>query len=282
MLPNTMGPEELAGAKTGNIVSSLELIEFHARSINRVVVLEALMAGPIERRDLEDVTGISRPTLSRILDDFEDRGWVERDHHRYEATLLGTFVNREFSQLIDRMTVVHKLQDVVAWLPEGGFGFDLSRLSAADIITPQKEDALAPTHHIVKRFQDASMVRAVSFTLLPDCLQTSYQQVVDGGQTFEAVFQPQALVIIDDDPIMKPWAHEMLRSGNATIYRYDGAIPYVAIVIDERVCLCLSGNDGAPRAVIDSDDDEIFDWAQETFDSYRARATAIKAERFAS
>lgn len=60
----------------GNLEEALEIIEFHARSANRVRALNVLTEGPIERRDLEEASGISRPTLSRILDDFERRGWV--------------------------------------------------------------------------------------------------------------------------------------------------------------------------------------------------------------
>jgi hypothetical protein len=45
-------------------------------------VLEKLERDDWTRRDLRDETGISQPTLGRILDGFEERGWATE--HRTE------------------------------------------------------------------------------------------------------------------------------------------------------------------------------------------------------
>lgn len=59
--------------------SALEEVEFLARSPNRITVLDTLTEGPIERYDLEEITGVTRAKLGRILDDFEERGWIIED-----------------------------------------------------------------------------------------------------------------------------------------------------------------------------------------------------------
>jgi uncharacterized protein YerC len=58
-----------------DIQSLLEEIEFLAHSPNRIRVLDALIAEPMERHDIEDGTGVSRATLARILADFKNEGW---------------------------------------------------------------------------------------------------------------------------------------------------------------------------------------------------------------
>lgn len=253
----------------------LEAIEFLARSVNRVRVLNTVTNGPSERRDLEDETGISRPTLSRILDDFEQRGWVVREKHRYQATQLGMFINREFIHLLNQLKVAHVLRDVVQWFPEDGFEFDLARLSTATVIRPTKQDSLAPTNHIVKRLQDATEVQVVTFTVLPVALEAGYRKVVDGRQTLEMVFSPGALTPLEGNSTMETYMQEMLTSGNASFYQYSGEIPYVLISADDAVSLCLSGADGAPRAVIDTSDEEVRTWARSQFESYRSQATPL-------
>lgn len=263
-----------------DIEAPLEAIEFLARSVNRVQVLNTVNDGPIERRDLEDETGISRPTLSRILDDFEQRGWVVREKHRYQVTQLGMFINREFIHLLNQMKVAHILRDVVQWFPEDGFEFDLARLSTANIIRPTKQNSLAPTNHIVKRLQGATEVKVVTFTVLPVALEAGYQQVVDGSQTLEMVFSPGALTPLEGNPTMETYMHEMLTSGNASFYQYSDEIPYVLISANGAVSLCLSGADGAPRAVIDTSDEIVQSWAETQFESYRSEATPLDPAEF--
>lgn len=263
-------------ASPTEIEPPLEIISFQARSVNRVRTLNALTEGSIERRTLADAIEISRPTLSRILDDFEEYGWVLRKGQRYEATQLGTFVNREFLRMIERFKAVDNLRAVAQWFPEEGFGFDLSRLSTATTVLPSKEDAMATMSHIASRVESADRVRSLSYSMLP------YQKVVKDGQLFEAIFNPAALDIMKGDPKMRTWAHEILSSGNSAIFRSDGDLPYVLVITDDITNLCLSGDDGSPRAVIDTEDQNIREWAEDAFESYRSTATPLDPASFTS
>ena len=111
----------------------LEEIEFLARSPNRVSVLDALTRGPMGRYEIEDATGVARATLGRILDDFEDRGWVREDDRQYRTTQLGAYVSREITTVLERFEPVPALNEVAQWFPEDGFGFDLKRLAGATV-----------------------------------------------------------------------------------------------------------------------------------------------------
>ena len=67
----------------------LDEIEFLARSVHRVGVLDVLAEGPRDRDDLRAATGASSPTIGRVLADLEDRRWIERAGATYELTPLG-------------------------------------------------------------------------------------------------------------------------------------------------------------------------------------------------
>lgn len=56
--------------------ASIKDITFLARSEHRIAVLDALQEAPRARHELRELTGASRVTVNRVLDDLEDRGWI--------------------------------------------------------------------------------------------------------------------------------------------------------------------------------------------------------------
>ena len=91
----------------------LEDIRFLADSENRFTALEVLAAGPRTRSELRDATGASKATISRLLGDFESRGWVSRNGSRYALTPLGEYVASAFVDLYDRMATASDLRDLL-------------------------------------------------------------------------------------------------------------------------------------------------------------------------
>lgn len=178
------------------------------------------------------------------------------------------------------MAVVQTLHEVVQWFPDDGYGFDLSRFSAADIVRPRKEDALAPTNNIVRRLEAANWVQILSYTVLPVCFEACQRKVTNSNQTVDIVLDSSAFAMIEKSPMLMGAVRDMLSSESATILRYDQDLPYVVIITDEVVNLCLSGEDGAPRAVIDTTDKAVRSWAETTFESYHSRATPLTLTAF--
>jgi len=259
---------------------SLEPIAFLSASTNRVRALEALAEGAADRRDLEEAAALTRATLSRTLAAFEDRDWVVRTRGRYDLTPLGAFVARELGAFVDRMDVATALGEVVRWFPEAGFGFDLARLSAADVVRPSKEDPLAPTNNMVRRLAAARRARVLTYSVLPACLDASWRRVVDDEQRLEVVFEPAALDAIGADPTMAERAADLLGSESASVYRSADDLPHVLILADDVANLCLTGPDGSPRAVIDTDDEEVVAWAETCFATHRDAATPLGPDAF--
>lgn len=263
-----------------DVQSPLEEIEFLARSPNRVSVLGALRMGPVERYDIEETTGVSRATLARILDDFEARGWVRRDGRQHETTPVGEYVAREFTTLLESFEPVPALNEIAQWFPTEGFGFDLGCLAGAEIVRSHKNNALAPTRHIVGRLRTATHIRVLTYTALPDCMEVCWERTVNGNQEFEGVFDLGTLATLGADPRMVEQASEMLDSGRAEVVCYDGDIPSVVIIADDVVLLCLSGGEGAPHAVIETTDETVREWAEATFEAYHSEGDPLDPALF--
>lgn len=260
--------------------SALEEIEFLARSPNRVSVLDALTGGLIGRYDLEEKTGVTRATLGRILDDFEERGWIIEDDRRYETTQLGAYVSREITDLLERFEPVPALNEVAQWFPEDGFEFDLGCLAGAEIVRPSRSDALAPTNHIANRLQTANQVRLITYSVLPNVMEVCWRGTVDGTLELESVLDEGAFDSFGTDPQMVDHARGMFESGQAEIVWYQGDIPSTLFIIDDLVLLCLSGGEGVPHAVIETDNETVREWAESTIDTYRREGEVLDPSLF--
>ncbi|WP_254531278.1 helix-turn-helix transcriptional regulator [Natrinema gelatinilyticum] len=247
----------------------LEEIEFLARSPNRVTVLDALTRGPIGRYELEDSIGVTRATLGRVLEDFEERGWVREDDRQYQTTQLGTYVSREITNILERFEPVPALNEVAQWFPDEGFGFDLRNLAGSRIIRSTKRNAIAPTAHISKRIRTADRVRLITYSVLPNVMDECWRGIVDGALELEGVLDTGTLESFGTDPQMIEQAREMIETGHSEVYVYNGTIPSTVFIVDDVVLLCLSGSQGAPLAVIETDDEAVHSWAESTIDDLR-------------
>ncbi len=142
--------------------AELEEIEFLALSPNRVEVLRLLAAEPRTRRELAAATDASQATIGRILQDFEERSWIERTNGEYVATPTGTLVADGFTDLLDIFEVESKLRDVVEYLPADALDFDLRHLADATITTPSQTRPNAPVQRVLDLLRDAEEVRVFS------------------------------------------------------------------------------------------------------------------------
>ena len=87
----------------------LDDVEFLAGSANRVEVLRLLAVQPWTRRELHDETGIPQPTLGRILDGFDRRGWPARSDDRYRLSRPGALLADEFDDLLATVESIQTL-----------------------------------------------------------------------------------------------------------------------------------------------------------------------------
>lgn len=259
---------------------ALEEIEFLARSSNRVRVLDALSDGPVGRYELEESTGVARATLGRILDDFEARGWIVADDRQYRATQLGTYVSRELAAALERFGPVPSLNEVAQWFPEEGFDFDLRHLAGADIVRATKRNALAPTTHITNRIRDADRVQLITYAVLPGVMETCWRGTVDGDLELVGVLDEGAVENVGTDPKMVERAREMAESGRSEVYVYFDDIPSTVFVVDETVLLCLSGGEGAPLAVIETDNEAVHSWADSIIDDHQREGEQLDPSIF--
>lgn len=250
----------------------LDEIEFLARSEHRVEVLSALAEGPHSRADLRVMTGASSSTIRRTLNEFEDRCWIERIEHRYEATPLGTFVAEGLMALLGRMETERTLRDVWRWLPIAEIEFDIELFADAVVTVPE----FGSPDRIVSRFAElvekTETLRGFTPTTVNSDMDVLFRNAIDGMET-ELVWPPGLIeTVLTSHPEQ---ASAAIASGHLTVLLNDD-IPCSCAIFDDRVGVAGYDHEtGHMRVAIDTDAPEARRWAENLYQLYRRDARPL-------
>jgi predicted transcriptional regulator len=256
----------------------LELVTFVTRAESRVDALLSLSEEPRTRPDLQEETGIPRATLSRILADFRERELVVRDGHEYGLTPLGELLANEVGSLLDSVAAMQRLADVRQWLSVESFDFPVERLADADVVVPSRGDPTAPIRRAEELLAEAGRVRVVANSMIPGCLEAVWREVTAGRQTVEWVATPDALDVTAADPELSRRTRELLESANASGYVHPDGFPQALFVVDDTVFTPVTDEAGTVQGHVETDDDVVLAWAEETIDGYVREAEPLEAD----
>jgi predicted transcriptional regulator len=253
------------------------------RSENRVAVMELLAAGPRDRTELKEATGVSRVTVGRMLGELEDRGWVRRLGDEYRITHSGRIVAEDLSRLLETATTARKLREVEPLLPVEEFEFDLRRLADAAVHRPSRSDPNAHMRRMAELFSDADRVRVVAPSVSPVPVRAHRDRVLEApDHEATVVFTGEAPAVAVEDPQTRSWFREMADTGRAELYRHGGSYPVDVVVVDGTVMLTLYDGDGAGfHSVVESSDEAVLAWALSAFERHLAEAEPFDPAAFA-
>ncbi|MFC6723654.1 helix-turn-helix transcriptional regulator [Halobium palmae] len=251
-------------------------VAFLASSPNRVRALDALTDRSHERHELEEKVGISRMTAKRILDAFEARGWVRRGERGYGTTPLGDAIAAEFGGLLNTIGTMRTLATVREWLPVEAFDFDLRRFATAHITYTTKSDSIAPIRRGIARIGTAKTLYMVMASVAAEGLATQRDAVVENGQETEIVVSAGVLDVIAKDPSMRTHLREIIEAGGR-VYRHE-EVDYILFDCGDSAMIGLIDETGAPRGLIESNDEVVREWVRSTFEAHRAAAEPVAAD----
>lgn len=271
-----------ATGQTGSNDPVEELL-FLARSRHRVELLGLLSSGERTRRDLEESTDMSQPTLGRILGDFERRHWVSNGHDgAYSLTPIGSLLAGAIEELLTVLDSSRQLAELADTLPLDRIGFDLRHLSTATVTTPSESDPLAHMRRFDERARNAGTVAVFSNVLA--CSPASGG--ADGQAEFLAdiddlVVTEEACVDGLDDPTLRALVRDQVAAGELTLYRYGGSAPFLLGCFDDIVGIVPVDDAGIPTGLIETDAPPIREWAEARFEELQENAALVTPDEFA-
>jgi predicted transcriptional regulator len=255
--------------------SPLDDVAFLARSEHRVTALDALARRPQSRTDLRTLTEASASTIGRTLREFEERQWIRRDGHQFEATQLGAYVATGMRELMDRVETEQKLRNVWQWLPTEASGFTIEMGSSAVVTVAETDDPYRPVNRFVSLLQRTERFRFVGFdvALLEPCKDELSQRIIDGMHT-EIIDPPSVAKYILST--YTDHCSEPLESGNLTVRLHDDLPPYGVSLFDDRIAISgYNPHSGTVQVLFDTDAPEAREWAESTYESYHREARSL-------
>lgn len=249
--------------------SAFELVSFVARSANRLDTLRALSADPQRRVAVQEATGIARATLSRILADCAERDLVERRGPDYALTPLGERLVDRLDALFDDLDRLRALQTLATWLPAEELDVDLFDLDDLAVTLPNRVDPIAPIGRAADVVGAAAVVRGFCYSLLHAPILAMTRDIVETGGRFVGVVSADVLRHVAGDPELMGPVRDLLATGQAEVYVYEGGIGTQFIVTEDRVLFLIADDDGAVQGLVETTDPAVRPWAERRFATHR-------------
>lgn len=262
---------------TTTMNASLDDIGFLVSSNHRVGVLTTLNKHPCNRDDLRDATGASSPTMGRILTDFEDRHWIEKEGQMYQLTGIGEFVADRFEEFLDAMRVEQRLRNISPWLPYDLDGFSIELFTDAVVSYPGPGYPYEPVDRLIQLAEATETYQGLGMTMLKSSALDLYFEGVFEGYEYEVIYPPEVFETMlswDRTTVIEAVALE-----NYTVLLHDN-LPNSEwcglCIFDDCISICCYESDtGMLRSLVDTTDPEAYAWGESLFEQYRAEARPL-------
>lgn len=238
-------------------------------------VLEELLTDPMTKRTLEERLDVSRSTIDRAIRDLQSVELVEYTDGVYRITTFGELLVQEHQTFRRRARLLDEFRPFLRHVPPSTLDFDLSHLTDADLYTSESGDPYAMINRHVRALEHMDVERVLLPLTGLHAHETAHDAIVNGEARGEAIVTPHVIDTWQSNPQYATLTEELLATGRFDIAIYEGDIPCLICVFDEETVQLGAVKDGEPRALIETDADEILAWAERTLDEYRQQATEL-------
>lgn len=261
--------------------SPREQVLFLVRAQSRLQVVEALSAGESQtKRQLREQVEASRTTVSRALQSLSDRGWVEETNGEYQLTRAGQHIATAITRLLDTVETVDELGEFLRWFPSEVSGPDF--LAATDVTVTYSTDAApyAPARKQSEIIHTADRLRFLLPAVDMESTETLVEQVTERGLDIETIVSPAVESVLQAEAFASQ-VRAMIRAGGLSIRVADDGVPfYLGLSDGGTVQIGLASEDGLPRALLETTDEQVYRWAEALYSEVRARNDPKTLEDF--
>lgn len=256
---------------------AIEEIEFLVRSEARVRILSELADGDRTRDEFRETIDVDRTTIQRNLAALRANGWIYEDDRIYSLEPHREPAVRELLSLLDSVRLTGQLEQFLTWINLSHLEFDITRLRDADIWTAEPGDPWAMVNRHVSGLRGMDEGRLLLPVTGLGPKRALRERVVEHDASAELIVSPDVLETYRSNPEYADYYRELRESDRVRYWVHDGEIPFYLGLLDETVQIGVSENE-EPRALLESTDSEVREWANDFLDDYRERATEIRSD----
>lgn len=255
---------------------AIEHIEFLSRSKVRAQLLEVLyQKGELSRDELRDAIPGSRTTIQRNVESLVERGWVKNTNRTYTIAPCGEMVAEAFSTCHQKVRASERLQPFLKWTSTDVLDIDLEHFADATVVTATENDPYAPVNAHIESLKRAEYVTAVLPSVGRDAAEITSKRAKDGNAEYDVIVEEDCVDVLVGDQKYARHLEDVVGTDRYSISVFDGTVPYYLGVLDEKVQIGVEGDDGIPRALVETESEPIREWAREKLRSYREKSRPI-------
>lgn len=249
-----------------------EQVLFLVRAQSRVQVLDVLsIEETLTQQHLRDRVDASRTTVSRSLQSLSHQGWVTETSGGYRLTRAGQHIATVLHRLLDTVERVDALGEFLRWFPPDVSGPNF--LTASDVTVTYSTDAApyAPARKQSEILHTADRLRVLLPAVDMESTETLVEQVIERGLDIETTVSPAVESVLESEEFA-PRVREMTRAGGLSIRVADDGVPFYLGLSDAgTVQIGLASDDGLPRALLETTDEQVYAWAETLYSDVRGR-----------
>ncbi|MCT9095193.1 winged helix-turn-helix domain-containing protein [Haloarchaeobius sp. HME9146] len=238
-------------------------------------VLEALLSGPLDRRDIEAELDVSRATSHRFTRWLAEEGLAVREDDHFRLTGKGQVYAEQLVTFDRNLRAGSSLAPLLDVICEDHQEFVVGPFADATVTTATPADPYRPVARFVSLLERTETFRGFNTThMAPPGLASVYEHLFDGVET-EILYLPTVVENLFE--AYPDRAREAIDAGHLTLRTRD-ALPYGLAIFDDRVA--IGGYDdetGTMRVFVDTDSAIARGWAERVFETYRERSEPIEA-----
>lgn len=258
-------------------MSPQDAISLLTNSPTRAEVLSRILDGDASNvRDVAAEVDATRRTVSRAFSTLEEAGCLQNGTDGYHPTVKGAVLLDAFETFRDRVETLQAVESIVANLPESAFGLTIDQLASADVLEAGAHSPYAILDRTLKLRREATHIREIA----PDVEQKSVTQLAERIRaeedlTVEIVIPEAAIEAAESNPVYADDHAVSAASDRAEFYLLPESVEFFVGIFDDTAAVGTMQN-GRPYALAESDDPAFRDWAEETFEAFRATARKLE------
>jgi len=246
------------------------LLETVAR---RASLIECLLEGPADKRELESTLDVSRTTVDRAVRRLSDAECITRQDGRWEVTLLGRLAYEEYERLTVRYEGLTTAQTLLSHLPPRT-PVDGRLLVDAELLLAEPPAPHMPTARLEELLNGSDQIQGVSSVVLPRYIPLFHDRTIERDTKTDLVLESELVEYLWDDHAEKTRA--VIESDNGAVWCLDQELPFGFVLIDEdTVWFAVYDEDGCLKGTIINDSPAAVTWATDMFHSYRQQAEQV-------
>lgn len=259
----------------------LDRLNFLTGSETRWSILLALADEEKSFADLRTELDVPQSTLNRNLGKLTTEGWVSENSDRtYTLTQTGAFFLDRFQPLEDALTVVERLADYPDAFPLEEFDFDVSRLADGDWHLASENKPYTAINAARRTFKTGTKIRGFLPYYNPAYTDVAESIAATPEASLLGMVPKHQLDLATDDVDFD--IGELDGPGHVEYRVWDADPDYaLGIIDDEKVVLTGHHEGGMPSVMVETDDEEVREWAREAFktrlDQSESIVEALKA-----